>query len=267
MCVNDLLAQGAEPLFFLDYFATGKLSVSQASAIIGGIAEGCSQAHAALIGGETAEMPGFYKDDDCDMAGFAVGVVERDAILPRCHHMEEGDQLIGIASSGIHANGYSLVRRVLEQRGVALDTLFDGQHSFADLLLAPTKIYVRSVLPLIQQGKIKGLAHITGGGHTENIPRILPDTKAAQIDLTRWSLPPIFQWLYQSVQDPFEMLRVFNNGIGMVLVVASKDVAEICAALEQARESAFHIGALINRSGRNGPQVVYTGIEDFFHGA
>ncbi len=228
MCVNDIIVQGAEPLFFLDYFACGKLHVDVAEKVIKGIAEGCKLAGCALIGGETAEMPGMYAENDYDLAGFTVGIVEKDAILPK--GIAEGDALIGIASSGVHSNGYSLVRKIYERDKSAFDIRE---------LLAPTKIYVKQVLPSIRKNLVKGLAHITGGGLTENIPRIT----GAEIKLGSWEFPDLFKRLQKTggVSEE-EMLRTFNCGIGLVAVVAQENKQEFITALEAAGEKAFEIG-------------------------
>ena len=219
MCVNDLVCQGAEPLFFLDYFATGKLSVEHGAAVVEGIAEGCRQAGCALIGGETAEMPGMYADGDFDLAGFSVGAMERGASLPR--DIEEGDVLIGLPSSGVHSNGYSLVRRIVADSGLG----WNAPSPFSDntlgaALLEPTRIYVREALALIREAGAHGFAHITGGGLTENLPRVLPQGLGAEVNLNAWQLPPVFRWLAtRSSLDQAEALRTFNCGIGMVAVV------------------------------------------------
>lgn len=218
MCVNDLVCQGAEPLFFLDYFATGKLEVDMAARVVEGIAEGCRQSGAALIGGETAEMPGMYAADDFDLAGFAVGAMERGATLPR--DVAPGDVLIGLASNGLHSNGYSLVRRIVEQEGLAwdADAPFDDR-TLAEALLRPTQIYVRPLLPAIKSSRIKGLAHITGGGLTENLPRVLPDGCGANVNLNAWTFPPVFKWLADcGGMDEAETLKAFNCGIGMIVI-------------------------------------------------
>ena len=267
MCVNDLLAQGAEPLFFLDYFATGKLDTSQAASVVQGIAAGCRQAGAALIGGETAEMPGMYNAEDYDLAGFAVGVVERSAILPHLDSISTGDSLIGLGSSGIHSNGFSLVRHVISNAGLSMQDKapFNPDFTLAETLLTPTKIYISSVLPLVKKGLIKGLAHITGGGLTENIPRTLPDNKAASVDLSTWSLPPVFAWLHQAGQLKHEeMLRVFNNGIGMVLIVEQNKTEEIMTELSKSGETVHLIGSVIERDPTLAPQVLYTNNESLF---
>jgi phosphoribosylformylglycinamidine cyclo-ligase len=247
MCVNDLLAQGAEPLFFLDYFASGKLDVEVARAVVSGIAEGCRQAGCALIGGETAEMPGMYADGDYDLAGFAVGAVERDAVLPRSD-VAVGDVLIGLPSSGVHSNGYSLVRRLVADAGLAWDApaLFDAGRTLAEALLEPTRIYVKPVLRAIREtGAVKAVAHITGGGLSENVPRVLPDGIAADVDLGAWRAPPVFGWLMEAggLDEP-EMLRTFNCGIGMVAVAAGGAADEVMRVLEAAGESPIRIGEL-----------------------
>ena len=224
MCVNDLLAQGAEPLFFLDYFACGKLDVETARSVVAGIAEGCRQAGCALIGGETAEMPGMYAAKDYDLAGFAVGAVERDRILPRTD-VVPGDTLIGLAASGVHSNGYSLVRRLVAAENLAWDVPapFDASQTLAKALLVPTRIYVKPVLQAIgASDAVKAVAHITGGGLSENLPRVLPAGLAAHVDLASWQAPAVFGWLARAGSlDDTEMLRTFNCGIGLVLVVAA----------------------------------------------
>lgn len=228
MCANDVLAQGAEPLFFLDYFATGKLEAGIAEAVIAGIAEGCRQSGCALVGGETAEMPGMYPPGHYDLAGFVVGAVDRSKVLPRVGDMAEGDVLIGISSSGPHSNGYSLIRRIVEREGLS----YDAPSPFSDAtlgeaLLTPTRLYSQAALPLIKGGLIKGLAHITGGGLTENTPRMCPDHLAPRIDRTSWTPGPVFQWLQEAGGVELdEMHRTFNMGIGMVFAVAP-DMAEI----------------------------------------
>lgn len=244
MSVNDLLAQGAEPLFFLDYFACSKLDVDVASQVVKGIADGCKQAGCALIGGETAEMPGMYKAGDYDLAGFAVGAVERDQILPK--ETIAGDILIGLESSGIHSNGYSLARYILEQNSLKFTDKFSDQKSWADALLTPTKIYVKSCLKAIKTGKVKALSHITGGGLTENLPRVLSQNVTPQIDYNSWQRPEIFNHLQKlgNVNEE-EMHRTFNCGIGMVLVVDSQGVDEVLDILQQSGEEASIIGKLI----------------------
>ncbi len=259
MCVNDLVVQGAEPLFFLDYFATGKLAPEIAAHVVEGIAEGCQRAGCALIGGETAEMPGMYAPGDYDLAGFSVGAVERPDILPKTT-LASGDMLIGLASSGIHSNGFSLVRHILSSREIALDTPapFAPAASLGEALLTPTCIYVASCLAAIKTGGVKALAHITGGGLTENLPRVLPEGISAEIDLATWELPPIFAWLGQlgHVADA-ELLKTFNCGIGMIAVSAPDRVEETLKSFEAAGERAYVIGQLTNA--RPAAEVAYRG--------
>jgi phosphoribosylformylglycinamidine cyclo-ligase len=246
MCANDLIVQGAEPLFFLDYYATGKLDNEVAATVVKSIAEGCRQAGCALIGGETAEMPGMYAAGDYDLAGFCVGAVERDKVLTG-KEIAPGDVILGLASSGVHSNGFSLVRRIIAEDGWNLDQRLPGQgnRSLGDALLEPTRIYVRGLLPLAQAGRIKGLAHITGGGLLENIPRVLPDKCHALIDAGRWALPSIFVLLQQGGRiAPDEMARTFNCGVGMALVVAPDEAAEVIRSLEGTGETAFEIGPI-----------------------
>ena len=241
MCVNDVLVQGAEPLFFLDYFACGKLDTEVAADVIAGIAEGCLQAGAALIGGETAEMPDMYADGEYDLAGFTVGAVERADLIDGST-IEAGDAIIGIASNGSHSNGYSLIRKVLER---ANDVEIDGMPA-AERLLLPTRIYVKPILALLQTVDIKGLAHITGGGITENIPRLLPGALDAEIDLSSWQQGPVFDWLaeYGNI-EPDEMRRTFNCGVGMVAVVAANVLDGALQALRNHGEDAWHIGRIV----------------------
>ncbi|RTL72119.1 MAG: phosphoribosylformylglycinamidine cyclo-ligase [Hyphomicrobiales bacterium] len=247
MCVNDLLAQGAEPLFFLDYFACGKLDVETARSVVAGIAEGCRQAGCALSGGETAEMPGMYAAKDYDLAGFSVGAVERTKLLPR-PDVQAGDVLLGLTSSGVHSNGYSLVRRLVAGQNLAWDAPapFAAGRTVAQALLEPTRIYVKPVLNAIRKtNAVKALAHITGGGLSENLPRVLPDGLAAHVDLSRWSAPAVFGWLAKAGRlDDEEMLRTFNCGIGLILVVARDQVQEVAAALAEAGERSIEIGAI-----------------------
>lgn len=247
MCVNDLLAQGAEPLMFLDYFATGKLDVEAAARVIAGIAEGCNQAGAALVGGETAEMPGMYSEGDYDLAGFCVGAVDRGGVLPRLDAQQPGDVLIALGSSGPHSNGYSLVRRVVERSGLAWDAPapFEAGKSLAQALMAPTKIYIKSVLPQIKKGRIKGCAHITGGGLIENPPRAIAEGLVAKFDWDAWTLPPVFQWLAEvgGVAE-HEMRRTFNCGVGLVLIVDPHDLPDVLDGLLHAGEEAFVCGEL-----------------------
>ncbi len=249
MCVNDLVCQGAEPLFFLDYFATGRLDVDRAARIVTGIAEGCRRSGCALIGGETAEMPGMYHGDDFDLAGFAVGAMERGTGLPA--GVAEGDVLLGLASDGVHSNGYSLVRKVVEHSGLA----WDAPAPFADLplgraLLAPTRLYVKSALAALRAGGVHALAHITGGGLTENLPRVLPEGLGAEVDLAAWELPPVFRWLAETagVAEP-ELLKTFNSGIGMIAVVAADRAGELAALLEAEGETVVPIGRVTEGQG------------------
>jgi phosphoribosylformylglycinamidine cyclo-ligase len=246
MSVNDVLTQGAEPLFFLDYFACGKLDVAVATEVIKGIARGCELAGCALIGGETAEMPGMYAPGEYDLAGFAVGVVEKSGIVDG-RDIGPGDVVLGLASSGAHSNGYSLVRRVLERAKPDLRADFHGR-SLGDVLLEPTRIYVKAVLALMKQVRVKGLAHITGGGLVENVPRILPETLKARVSRSAWRTPPLFEWLQRegSVADG-EMLRVFNCGIGMVVVAAEGDADAAARSLAASGETVHRIGRIERR--------------------
>ena len=244
MCANDLIVQGAEPLFFLDYYATGKLDNEVATAVVASIAEGCKLAGCALIGGETAEMPGMYADADYDLAGFCVGAVERDQVLT-ADKVAAGDIILGLASSGVHSNGFSLVRRLAADKGWKLNrpALFDPEVLLIDALMAPTRIYVKSLLPEIRKGTIHALAHITGGGLLENIPRILPAHCHAHIDADAWPLPRLMAWLQaQGHIEPEELARTFNCGIGMAVVVAPDAVEAVSAALTAAGETVFRIG-------------------------
>ena len=247
MCVNDLLAQGAEPLLFLDYFATGKLDVDGAATVVAGIAEGCRQAGCALVGGETAEMPGMYAPGDYDMAGFCVGAVDRDKVLPKLSEQGVGDLLIGLGSSGPHSNGYSLIRRIVERSGLAweAEAPFEAGKSLAEALLAPTRIYVKTVLPHLKAGRIKGLAHITGGGLIENPPRAIAEGLAPRFDWNAWAPPPVFEWLQQvGGVDDHELRRTFNCGVGLVLIVDPHDLPDVLEGLARAGEDAFVIGEL-----------------------
>lgn len=254
MCVNDLVCQGAEPLLFLDYFATGKLDVDQATRIIEGIAEGCAQSGCALIGGETAEMPGMYAKDDFDLAGFAVGAMERGTDLPA--GVTEGDVLLGLGSNGVHSNGYSFVRKVVELSGLGwqADCPF-AEGTLGAALLAPTRLYVKQALKAVRAGGVHALAHITGGGLTENLPRVLPEGLGATIDLSSWQLPGVFRWLAETAQmaEP-ELLKTFNCGIGMIAVVAPDRAAELKALLEAEGETVTVIGTITAGQG-----VAYTG--------
>jgi phosphoribosylformylglycinamidine cyclo-ligase len=260
MSVNDLVVQGAEPLFFLDYYATGKLDVKAAREVIAGIADGCKQAGCALIGGETAEMPGMYHGGDYDLAGFAVGAVERKKILP-VKGLQTGDVILGLASSGPHSNGYSLIRKIVAASGVALDAPapFTKGKTLAQALLTPTRIYVKAILKALEKPGIKALAHITGGGFTENIPRVLPKGMVATIDLDAVPYPPVFDWLQQTggVAEA-EMLRTFNCGIGMVVVVNPRDSKKIVVTLRKSGETVIELGAIRKRKAKE-PQVAYSG--------
>ncbi len=254
MCVNDLICQGAEPLFFLDYFATGKLDTDTAARIIEGIAEGCAQSGCALIGGETAEMPGMYPDGDFDLAGFSVGAMERGADLP--DGVAAGDVLLGLASDGVHSNGYSLVRKLVEISGLGweADSPFsDG--TLGESLLTPTRLYVKPALAAIRAGGVHALAHITGGGLTENLPRVLPEGLGAQIDLDAWDLPPVFGWMAETggIAEA-EMLKTFNCGIGMIVVCAADQADALTALLAEAGETVSRIGTVTDKAG-----VAYSG--------
>ncbi len=257
MSANDVLVQGAEPLFFLDYFACGKLDVPVAAAVIAGIARGCELAGCALIGGETAEMPGMYPDGEYDLAGFCVGVVEKDRVIDG-RDIAAGDCVLGLASSGAHSNGYSLIRRILERAGWEgkgptsggpdLGADFHGR-PLADALMAPTRIYVKPVLGLLQQVRVKGLAHVTGGGLVENVPRILPEGARAVLERGAWPLPPLFRWLQEAGGLPdAELYRVFNCGIGMVVVVAAGDAERAARALRAAGETVYRLGQIERRA-------------------
>src|SRR5690606_6629058 len=247
MCVNDLLAQGAEPLMFLDYYATGRLDVDAARRVVAGIAEGCRQSGSALVGGETAEMPGMYSGGDYDLAGFSVGAVERGKVLPYLEQQKAGDVIIGLASSGPHSNGYSLIRKVVEKSGMAWgdDAPFAKDLSLAQALMEPTRIYVKPVLPLMKADLIKGAAHITGGGLIENPPRCIADGLEASFDWDAWPMPDVFQWLAETggISD-HEMRRTFNCGVGFILIVAPENVEPVLAALLNAGETAFVCGQL-----------------------
>jgi phosphoribosylformylglycinamidine cyclo-ligase len=244
MCANDLIVQGAEPLFFLDYFATGKLDAEVAERVIASIARGCREAGCALIGGETAEMPGMYAAGDYDLAGFCVGAVERGEALTGSR-VEAGDAVLGLASSGVHSNGFSLVRRLAADKGWKLDrpALFDADVLLIEALLAPTRIYVRSLLPLVRSGRIRAMAHITGGGLLENVPRVLPEGLHARIDADAWPQPRLMAFLQaQGNIEPEEMARTFNCGIGMVVIVSEDDVKDVMQVLEQTGEIVFPVG-------------------------
>ncbi len=247
MSVNDILVQGAEPLFFLDYFACGRLSVDTAATVVGGIATGCEQAGCALIGGETAEMPGMYPDGEYDLAGFAVGAVEKSEAIDGSK-IVVGDVVLGLASSGAHSNGYSLIRKILERAGAQPDDDFHGQ-PLRDVVMAPTRIYVKPVLAAIAQHEIKGLAHITGGGLLDNVPRILREGLAARLHRDAWTLPPLFAWLQEQggVADD-EMHRVFNCGIGMVIVVSAEQADAVTATLKAQGETVYRLGEIIEQA-------------------
>ena len=254
MCVNDLVCQGAEPLFFLDYFATGKLRIEDATRIITGIADGCKRSGCALIGGETAEMPGMYHGGDFDLAGFAVGAMERGTALP--DGVSEGDVLLGLASDGVHSNGYSLVRKVVETAGLDWDAASPfGPGTVGQALLRPTRLYVAGALAAIRAGGVHGLAHITGGGLSENLPRILPDGLGCSVNLSAWDLPLVFGWMAEvSGLEQGEMLKTFNCGIGMVLAVSPQQADALSACLKDAGETVFDIGQVTAGSG-----VTYSG--------
>jgi phosphoribosylformylglycinamidine cyclo-ligase len=261
MCVNDLLAQGAQPLFMLDYFATGKLDPDVASAVIAGIAEGCREAGCALIGGETAEMPGHYRQGDYDLAGFAVGAVERSRLLPR-GDVGPGDVLLGLASSGLHANGFSLVRQVMRDHNLFLadPAPFAADQTLTSTLLVATRIYVRSLLGLFEHDVVKALAHITGGGLSDNLPRVLPEGVVARIDAGSWHAPPVFLWLYEAARmAPEEMLRTFNCGIGMILVVIAEHAADVMRFLGEKGETVYRLGELV--AGDGPPKVRVDGVD------
>ncbi|RJE79260.1 phosphoribosylformylglycinamidine cyclo-ligase [Paracoccus sp. JM45] len=249
MCVNDLVCQGAEPLFFLDYFATGKLSVDEGARVIESIARGCKAANCALIGGETAEMPGMYHDGDFDLAGFAVGAMQRGTALPA--GVVAGDVLLGLRSDGVHSNGYSLVRKVAERAGLGWnDASPFGTATLGEDLLVPTRLYVTSALAAVRAGGVHALAHITGGGLTENLPRVLPKDLGADIDLTAWTLPPVFTWLAEAGGiDQAEMLKTFNSGIGMILSVAADRADDLTELLTQEGETVHRLGTVTEGAG------------------
>lgn len=267
MCVNDLVVQGAEPLFFLDYFATGKLVVPAGREIVAGIAEGCRQAGCALVGGETAEMPGMYAPGDYDLAGFAVGAVERAGVIDGSH-VAGSDVILGLASSGLHSNGFSLVRRVVAEAGLDYrdEAPFQPGTRLATALLTPTRIYVRSCLAAAREGRIKAMAHITGGGLLENIPRVLPEGLAAAIDARRWPIPPVFDWLKRSARiADAQMARTFNCGIGMMAVVAQHDAEAVGRQLAAAGEQVFAIGRIVER-GAGAPGATVEGMAEAWRG-
>jgi phosphoribosylaminoimidazole synthetase len=262
MCVNDLVVQGAKPLFFLDYYATGKLLLNVGYDIVSGIANGCIQAGCALIGGETAEMPGHYHGEEYDLAGFSVGVVGKKDLLPK-KNITEGDLIIGLASSGVHSNGYSLVRHILAQKNINLSdpSPISAGHSIGEDLITPTKIYVKSCLEAIKTGKVKALAHITGGGLLENIPRVMEDNLCANIDLNSWEMLPIFKWLQKEGNVAAEeMLKTFNCGIGMILVLNKEDVTEVTEIFTNMEEQCYVIGK-IEKSDSQKPYVKFTNID------
>jgi phosphoribosylformylglycinamidine cyclo-ligase len=255
MSVNDILVQGAEPLFFLDYFACGKLEVDVAAQVIQGIAQGCEQAGCALVGGETAEMPGMYPAGEYDLAGFAVGAVEREALI-NGSTITEGDVVLGLASSGAHSNGYSLIRKLIEKSGIAFDADFHGK-TFRDVVMAPTRIYVKPLLKLLAAMPVKGMAHITGGGITENIPRVLPEGLTAEIRKGSWTMPPLFQWLQAqgNVADD-EMYRTFNCGIGMAVIVGAEHAEAARALLSAEGEQVYAIGRIRKQQSGEAPTIV-----------
>jgi phosphoribosylformylglycinamidine cyclo-ligase len=261
MSVNDLIVQGAEPLFFLDYFACNKLDLATAQAVIGGIAEGCKQAGCALIGGETAEMPGLYQENDYDLAGFALGAVERGEILPR-PDIAPGDAILGLASSGCHSNGYSLIRKIVEKSGLSYVSAapFDASRTIGEVLLTPTRIYAKPLLKILRgKGGLKALAHITGGGLVENIPRVLPADMAAEIDLDALPFPAVFHWLREEgnvMQE--DMLHTFNCGVGMIMVVGINDRARVMSELKELGETVIVLGSIIVRP-KNGEQALFRG--------
>ncbi len=256
MSVNDILVQGAEPLFFLDYYGCGKLDVATATEVVKGIAAGCEQAGCALIGGETAEMPGMYPAGEYDLAGFAVGIVEKSKIIDGST-IAEGDIVLGLASSGAHSNGYSLIRKIISAHNVDLSAKLDGK-TLGELILAPTRIYVKPLLKLILEANVKGLAHITGGGLVENIPRVLPETLTARLDSAAWTMPPLFGWLQKTGNvDSHEMHRVFNCGIGMVVIISPDQAAAAEVLLRDAGETVLRIGVIRRReNGEAQTQVV-----------
>ncbi|XDZ52523.1 phosphoribosylformylglycinamidine cyclo-ligase [Neisseriaceae bacterium CLB008] len=249
MSVNDILVQGAEPLFFLDYFACGKLDVARATDVIKGIAQGCEESGCALIGGETAEMPGMYPEGEYDLAGFAVGVVEKSKVI-NGRSIGAGDVVLGLASNGAHSNGYSLVRKIIDRAAPDLDAPFDGDKTLRQTVIAPTRLYVKPILAALKEVTIKGMAHITGGGITENVPRVLPANTVAQLDAASWTFPKLFQWLQQEGQVATdEMHRTFNCGVGMVVIVAATDAARATEILSAAGETVYQLGHIRERQG------------------
>lgn len=256
MSVNDILVQGAESLFFLDYFACGKLDVDTAASVVGGIAKGCELAGCALIGGETAEMPGMYPAGEYDLAGFAVGVVEKSKIIDG-KTIAPGDVVLGLASSGAHSNGYSLVRKIIERSNPDMNAPFDGEKTLADVVMAPTRIYVKQVLALMQQINVKGMAHITGGGLLENVPRVLPENTVADLEKSAWPRPKLFDWMQaEGNVAENEMHRTFNCGIGMVIVVAPADAESAMECLKSSGEAVYRIGQIRARQGDEAQTVV-----------
>lgn len=250
MCVNDIIVCGAEPLYFLDYYATGALDVDVAADVIKGIATGCEQAGAALTGGETAEMPGMYQAGDYDLAGFCVGVAEKSELIDGSK-VQAGDSLIALASSGAHSNGYSLIRKIIEVSGAQLDNEFDGR-TLGEALLAPTRIYVKSILSLLEKTPVHAISHITGGGFLENIPRVLPDNLAAQIDTNTWEMPAVFNWLQeQGNVTTTEMYRTFNCGVGMIVCVPAEQKEAALTCLTDAGETAWEIGQVVTKTGQD----------------
>jgi len=249
MSVNDILVQGAEPLFFLDYFACGKLDVARATDVIKGIAKGCEQSGCALIGGETAEMPGMYPEGEYDLAGFAVGVVEKSKVI-NGRSIRPGDVVLGLASNGAHSNGYSLIRKIIERSNPDLDAEFDGGKTLRQAVIAPTRLYVKPILAALEKFEIKGMAHITGGGLTENIPRVLPENCVAQIDAQSWPLPKLFQWLQQAGNvEQQEMYRTFNCGIGMAVIMPAEQAEAAQSFLTEQGETVYRLGTIRERAG------------------
>ncbi|MDD2182498.1 phosphoribosylformylglycinamidine cyclo-ligase [Kingella sp. SNUBH-2017] len=249
MSVNDILVQGAEPLFFLDYFACGKLDVDRATAVIKGIAQGCEQSGCALIGGETAEMPGMYPEGEYDLAGFAVGVVEKERIISG-QNIRAGDVLLGLASNGAHSNGYSLIRKIIDRAQPDLDTEFDGGKTLRQTVIAPTRLYAKPLLAAMKEFEIKGMAHITGGGISENLPRVLPQNCTAHVDAKSWEMPKLFQWLQKEGNiAAAEMYRTFNCGIGMIVVVAPEAADALAAFLSDQGETVYRLGEIRERQG------------------
>lgn len=249
MCVNDLVVTGAEPLQFLDYYATGRLNVDIAASVVEGIGKGCELSGCALVGGETAEMPGMYEDDDYDLAGFCVGVVEKEKIIEGTS-VHNGDKLIGLPSSGFHSNGYSLVRKVLETRGIDAQQTKMGKGTLAEALLEPTRIYVKPILQLLKNTEVRAMAHITGGGILENLPRVIPQTAKAVVNTSAWEMPEVFTWLQKEANiDETEMMRTFNCGIGMILVVPAAELENAMDLLHATGETAIAIGEIQHREG------------------